>query len=520
MRTFLILTAAVLMLGACGGATLRPGRALSSELPRVTHSLRELWPGGAETLFAAGYPVRSDWYAAEYLLHEGDAVSVEVSSSAFTPVLVVIDDAGRVLAVNDSRGGGNDARVDLAAVPEGARLLLFALDDRRGPFSISTTSLTPEQAARTAEPPSLSIGPNPGWIPVGRAYAEMDRRLDECFGDMVYAGDFESARIHPFEVPTEGLVTLEVRDAAFDAVMVLASLGTNRYEYLTYQDDTIDMLPRISRYLLPGKYVAVVMGYSESDGGAYALEYDFLDTGSLVAEETEAAGPGVEVRGEIAGGRNLAISFWPELADGPFTESPLEAADPTGAFAFEVTEPDVYTIDAAADFDVCLTLLRNAPEGRVFTGYNDDGGGDLGTDSRLSTFLQAGRYTALVSPYFEGDQGSVFLTWSASGHPVPILQSGRSVEIDLTFSSPEAYLSFEMTPGRSYEISAVSGTLDSTIEAYLPDGTTMFDDDSGGDLNSRLTITPAEGQAGTCILRIRDYWGDQEGGITVSLQSR
>lgn len=519
MKTLTIVVTLILLLGACGGATLRPGRVVSADFPVVTHSLRQLWPGAADILLAAGYPVRGDWYADTYLLEDGGPLSITASSSSFTPVLVVIDSAGHVLAADDSHDGRNDAFVALREVPEGARLVVFSLDDLRGDYTLDCSPLTQDELARDASTPFLLPGLNRGVIPPHRTYAEMTRALGGFFGDWVYAGDFQTARVHPFSITEEGLVTLEVTDAAFDAVMVLATSDPGSYGYVTYQDDTYEMLPGIASFLQPGSYVAVVMGYSEGEGGPYTLQYDFLPTADLTVDVVDAPEPGVEVRGEISPGRNLAISLWRELAEGSFTESSLEPSDPTGAFAFEVTEPDVYVIDAAADFDVCLTLLRNAPEGRVFTGYNDDGGADLGTDSRLSVFLPAGGYTALVAPYYPADAGSVFLTWTASGTRIPVLQTHRSQEVHVSPSEPAAYLQFEVMPTQTYVITAEDDVLDPTIEVFLPDGTSLFDDDGGGDLNSMLTLYPTDRQTGTCILKVSGYWSDEEGDITVRLEA-
>jgi hypothetical protein len=518
MKILMMLTVAVLLLGACGGAALRPGRVVSADLPITTHSLRLQWPGAVEALLAAGYPVRGDWYAESYLLKEGGAIGIEATSADFTPVLAVTDASGRILAVNDRWEGRADARVALPEVPAGARLFLFSLDDRRGDYSLRCSALSPEEAARTVASPGLQRGANRGFIPTHRMYEYMQQQMDGYFSDWVYAGDFESARIHPFSVSEEGLVTLEVSDAAFDAVMVLASRGRERYEYLAYQDDTVDMLPRISRFLPPGEYVAVVMGYSESEGGPYVLNFDFLRTEGLTTNMVDAPDQGVEYSSEIAEGRNLAISIWRELADGAFTDSSLEPSDPTGAFVFTVPEAGVYDVTALADFDVCLTLLRRTESGMLFVGYNDDGGGDLGTSSRLTSMLAPGEYTALVGPYYEMDTGSVYLTWASSGEIIPELRAGHSVDVDITFDSPQAYLRFDIARGYTYEITAVDDVLDATITAYLPDGTTLFDDDSGGDVNSLLSITPTDEQTGSCILSVSSYWSDSEGDITVNLE--
>jgi hypothetical protein len=518
MKILMMLTVAVLLLGACGGATLRPGRVVSADLPVATHSLRLLWPGAVESLLAVGYPVRGDWYADSYLLKEGGAIGIEAISADFTPVLAVTDATGRVIAVNDSREGRTDAWVALAEVPAGARLFVFSLDDARGDYSLTCSELTREEAARMVASPSLQSGANRGFIPAHRRYDYMRQAMDGYFSDWVYSGDFETARVHPFSVSEEGLVTLEVSDAAFDAVMVLASRGREQYEYLTYQDDTVDMLPRISRFLQPGEYVAVVMGYSEGDGGPYVLNYDFLRSAGLTVDKVDAPDQGVEYSSEIADGRNLAISLWRELADGVYTESSLEPSDPTGAFVFTVSEAGIYDVTALADFDICLTLLQRTESGMIFVGYNDDGGGDLGTSSRLTSMLAPGEYTALVSPYYEMDTGSVRLTWASTGTVIPELQAGHSVDVDITFDSPQAYLRFDIARGHTYEVTAADDVLDATITAYLPDGTTLFDDDSGGDLNSLLSITPTSEQEGTCILTVSSYWSDSEGDITVNLE--
>jgi len=518
MKFLVAMTAVALLVGGCGSATLRPGRTMNGDLPPATHSLRTAWPGAVEALFGAGYPVRGSWYADDFSLKPGTAMGITISSHDFTPVIAVTDREGAILAVNDSWDDSGIARIILPEVPEGARLFVFSLGDRRGDYTLETRSLSPEELAREMGSADLESGRLTGWLPARRSYSEMATTLDGFFGDWIYAGDLQTARVHPFTVPGEGLVTLEVRDADFDALMVLASRTRDRYEYIAYEDDTIDMLPRISSYLMPGDYVAVVMAYSEGEGGPYTLTYDFLDTEGLETEVVNAADHGTEYRGEIVQGRNLAVSLWRESIDGIYYDTTLEPADPTGAFRFNVATPAICQLTASADFDICMTLLRETEFGLEYMNFNDDGM-DIGTDSRISSMLPPGEYLALVHSYYEGDTGRVFFDWSTMDMDIPVLRPGQTREVYVSMDQTEAYLQFEIVPTQIYVITAEDDELDPTIEVFLPDGTSMFDDDSGGDLNSRLTIYPTELQAGTCILKVSEYWSDSDGNITVRLES-
>lgn len=516
------ITAAVLafmmLLGACGGSTLRPGRTISSELPVPAGSLEERWAGAVDMLLQAGYPVDGTWYAEEYRIPAGGPILIKVSSEDFAPLLALTAADGHVLAAGAGREWMADAILAVREVPEGARLFVFSLDDRRGSYSLESVTLQAGDIEDVEFYPDLDDGRLRGWLPRHREYMKMAEVLEESFEGMVYCENLQTARIHPFSVEVGTLASLDVPEADFDPIMVLLGLRDGMYRYITYNDDTEGLLPRISALLDPGEYAAVLLGYSEGDGGAYVLTLEKTDMDQITVDRIPV------VQGEYASARlmtnrNLAIMFWEDMQEEGAWETGLTPSTPTLPFLFTVTDPDVYVLTAESDIDVCLTLLSETGEGLDFLDYNDDAySADMGSNSRIERMLPPGGYVALVSGYYGGDEGDVTFGFESAGTVFPELQAGRTTEAALSLDQPSVYFRFDIDPATVYTITAEDDELDPTIEVFLPDGQILYDDDGGGDLNSLLTIYPSETQGGTCILKISSYWSENEGTISVRLE--
>ena len=517
-----IITAAVLalimLLGACGGSTLRPGRTITSELPIPTGALEERWPGAVNMLLEAGYPVNGNWYAEEYRLPAGGPARIHVSSDDFAPVLALAAADGHVLAISERRERMSDAILSVREVPEGARLFIFSLDDRRGSFTLKSAALSAVDIENMAFSQDLNDGRVRGWLPRRREYMMMADFLEDSFEGMVYCENLQTARMHSFSVDGETLVSLNVPEADFDPIMVLLGTRDGNYRYITHNDDTEGLLPRISSMVRPGEYAAVLLGYSEGEGGAYVLTLEKTDADRITVDRIPV------VQGEYASARlqtgsNLAILLWEDMQEEGAWQTNLTPSTPTVPFSFTVTEPDVYMLTAESDMDVCLTILSATGDGFDFVDYNDDDNtGEMGSNSRIESLLPPGDYVALVSGYYAGDEGDVTFGFVPTGATFPELQAGRTFEAALSPDQPSVYFRFDVDPANVYTITAEDDELDPTIEVYMPDGMVFFDDDSGGDLNSMLTIYPSEIQAGTCILKVSSYWSEEEGSVSVRLE--
>ncbi len=522
-KATMILPAALLLLAGCGAATLSTGRSVEAELPPVESSLESVLPGAEELLLLSGYPVDGSWRAVSYDLGTGTALSISAGAEEMRPVLVVTDGAGGVLTAADGFQGDSDAWVAVADPPEGARLLAFGMDDARGSFSLRVDEASAEDIREYGETSGITPGSRlVGYIDPSRYSRRVHWQLTDDMGEWVYSGEKGLARIYPLHLDEGGLLDLTLTSEVFDPVLVLARVDTfaMSYQYVSYSDDYGEGLDsHLAEVVDAGNYVAIVMPYGEDARGSFVLDMDLVPESDMGLETVEVWDLGSPYRGSVVQGENLAIAAWPDMLEYGTYESTLEPATPTAPFAMRVEDTALYSFTASSDADVCLTLLRvEAEDGwRELIGYNDDAPG-LGTDSRLSALLTPGYYYALVSLYYEEEEAVVTLTAGREEMEMPELTPGRSVEVDITFDEPSSYLSFETEPGYDYVVTAEDDELDPVLEVFMPDGTSLYDDDSGGDLNSMLTISPYEGQLGTCYVEVSSYWGDSEGSITVGLE--
>jgi len=510
--------AALMLIGACGGSTLRPGRVITSELPVPANSLEQQWPDAESMLLRAGYPAVGTWYAEEYRLKAGGPCLITATSPDFLPVLALVTSEGNVLAAAGSREGSDGASLAVGENSGGLRLFVFSMDDRRGDYSLGSVNLGSEEAEKLLTSQNLEDGRLNGWLPLRREYRMMEEILDQSFEGMVYNDNLQTARIHPFSIDQEVLLTLNIPEADFDPIMALVSIERDRYGYITHNDDTEGLLPRVTNMVKPGEYAAVVLGYSEGEGGAYVLTLDKIETELLTFELTESL-HGEYSPSRITAGGNLAVLIWDDMQDEGAWETNLTPSTPTAPFAFSIEATDIYTLTAASDIDVCLTILRDTREGLDFLAYNDDSPDpEMGSDSYIETVLTPGNYIALVSGYYDGDEDEVSFMFEALESDLPDLRVGRATEARISFENPYAFFRFDVSAANVYEITAEDDDLDPVIEVFLPDGTALYDDDGGGELNSLLSICPTEAQSGSCILKVMSYAGEAAGSITVELQ--
>jgi len=71
--------------------------------------------------------------------------------------------------------------------------------------------------------------------------------------------------------------------------------------------------------------------------------------------------------------------------------------------------------------------------------------------------------------------------------------------------------------GSIYLISASSDVIDPWVEAVLPDGTILSDDDSGGYPDALLRLDPTPAQSGTALITVKDYSGGAAGDLRIEV---
>jgi hypothetical protein len=100
--------------------------------------------------------------------------------------------------------------------------------------------------------------------------------------------------------------------------------------------------------------------------------------------------------------------------------------------------------------------------------------------------------------------------------PRPLTVDGP-VDATVSWNNPELFFSLDVMAGSIYTISVGSDEIDPWVEAVLPDGTVLSDDDGGGYPNARLRIDPTPGQSGRVMITVRDYASGSTGSLRIEV---
>jgi serine protease Do len=196
-----------------------------------------------------------------------------------------------------------------------------------------------------------------------------------------------------------------------------------------------------------------------------------------------------------------AAAFKPVDINNALTENDPndpKIGNPAKQYTVKLQKDKTYVIDLVSkDFDAYLRLLD---KGGNQLAEDDDSGGDLNSRIIHSSDKDA-EYTIVVTS-FDGQVGKFNLKMrefalkaEAKARDVPKDGFGITDQINQNNVSDIGKLgrlySFNFKAGVTYTIDLESGTMDSYL--YLFDGKSKLlaqDDDSGGDLNSRLSFRP------------------------------
>lgn len=526
-RTLVLLpvtVAALLVTGGCGRA-LKPGDEIAGEITRE-RTLESFSESAEEELFRMGRPVEADFRCAGFSLASGREMAISVESEDFDPALAVIDREGAVLCMNDDWDGDLAARVVVSDLPRGSTLLVFGIDGRGGEFDLSVEEADQKDLDEFAAATSLASGFLEGDRGDDKDDDLMDDLLSDALDDYLYMNSYAGAVIHPFSIEEEQLVSLVLSSGDFDAYLALVEIDSDEYEYVSYNDDySSETDSRIDQVLDPGLYGAVVMSYNENDDGDYTLTLTRYDPAALEPEKVEANMPGAIFTGTVEPGRGLAAGVWPDITQSKPYELPISAATPCAFFEFVIGsgQSGIFDISSGSDvLDTFLTLVRLEQSGYVtYIASNDDDASS--TDSKLTWVLPPGTYVAMVSSYDQTCSGEVDFSYQPSSiRPVPLMP-GRVSRGTIDYDTPRLTYTFDIVAGRSYSVSADAiassdgSTIDPFIEALLPDGTILTDDDGGGYPNSLLHIYPSAMQSGGVLLTVRGLYEGSTGTVDVEL---
>jgi len=267
----------------------------------------------------------------------------------------------------------------------------------------------------------------------------------------------------------------------------------------------------------PGVYTLAARSYGNRGGGAYTLE-----ASSRRAEAVAASAP---------------------IAIGQTAAGEILAAGQVDRWLFEGAAGQVVSIamDAApgSALDPLVELLR--ADGSLLAYSDDDGGG---RNSLISgyTLPAGGPYVIAARAWGHASLGAYTLRLVegtlepapvSAGTPTPspappedlppVSQTGRIAPGETVSGVLPAGTMhvWTLATGRPLRIDVllggIDGTLDTLLEVVGPDGALLArDDDSGGGVSSRVTLTlPA---AGTYSLRVRAYLAAGEGAYRLSVR--
>ena len=517
MKTLLTFVIVLSMLAAaCGSGVATPGNVIRSSLPEKTHTLTDAWPMASSALFAQGRPVQPDTYTAMHDVSGSGIIVIDVRSHDFDPVAVVIDGDGNPVAFSCT-WKGSSVRIVLDGAPTGGKLLIFSPEDTRGLYDVIIEEGIPEDLETFIAATDFSDGAITGWIEADSYNAYLDNILREALENDVYIYNYSQAKLFPFTIENEELVSITLESDEFDPYLVLLTVEDGTYNFVEYNDDYSGSYSRIVRELDTGNYIALVMPYGAGSNGRFTLAMEVIDAEALEKVEITAPLMDVDYTTEIAPDRNFAIAWWPDMTDNWEVPGFLTPFTPVASFTFMVETTSVYELYASGNIDVCLPLLKSdAQDNMQYIASNDDYP-DLGSDSKVINPLLPGDYIALISPYSGSSEDEVTFSWSEDEEGINTLSVGRSIEAYVPYETESLIYRLNLQAGRSYSISVGSDELDTVMTLILPDGENLYDDDGGDDTNSLLSFTVNEGQSGDSFL-IAGKYSSGEGTFTILLE--
>lgn len=254
-------------------------------------------------------------------------------------------------------------------------------------------------------------------------------------------------------------------------------------------DDQLQLLTADSvvrqRVEASGDYIVVVSGADASSYGPYTLnsrKMELSDTDSLVVGEP--------------------VDSWLQNGDRTVT--------------LTVESAGMYQIDMRSD-DLDSYLVLEGPNG--YRREDDDGGGNL--DAQIADFLAPGEYTITARSYADG---AGLFTLSAQPRELPgegelrndgTITPGES--LNGWFSGQELGYELAIEEAGMYQIDMGSSDVDAYLVLDGPADYHREDDDSGGDLDARITDFLAPG---VYQLTARTAYGTDSGLFTLAVEPR
>lgn len=183
-------------------------------------------------------------------------------------------------------------------------------------------------------------------------------------------------------------------------------------------------------------------------------------------------------------------------------------------YSLQIAEAGMYRIDQrSSEFDSVLNLSSND-----VSRHDDDGGEHL--DARITAYLQPGIYQLSAESYGDGTGLFSLSIGESSLQPGTELRTGGMLVLDEPvvglLSSEPAEFSLEISEHSLLTIDLASDDFDAYLE-LSGDGLAFSDDDSGGDLNARISTVLS---AGRYTVTASSYGGEAEGVFTLQAIAR
>jgi len=321
-----------------------------------------------------------------------------------------------------------------------------------------------------------------------RIGAEVRGRLEE--GDPRTRGN-EAYRYDDYRVQLRAGQRLqaELRSSDFDAYLAVYAEGRTTGEPLASDDDGA------------GSGMNARLRFTPESDGVYivrARPFSGLETGAYTLALSERVAPRQPRPGRISVG---------DHANGRLTSGDAEDEDGKtfDAYAFRANAGDrVAILLESDDFDPVVRVGRIVGGSFVQAAQNDDGDGKGLNSYLVFTAPQAGEYLIQTTSVSGDSEGDYRLTLE-QGPPAPEARSiaiGEEVSGRLSEDSPKSdsgssadLYRFTGRAGQRVAISLKADDFDSYLELFdVNHNSLATDDDSGGELNARLTfVLPEDG---------------------------
>lgn len=289
----------------------------------------------------------------------GEIIEVELSSNDFDTYLILREPGGHTVQ-NDDYGPATDSRLVYVFNSDApVEIEVTSFGGGVGSYQLSVTEFAVEGEIEEVVPGRLITSGE-------EVTALLNRELEGLGGDI--------GQLFTIRAEANNRIILSLSSDFFDTYLYLVSPSGEEYsndDGLTGTNSLLDVIAPES-----GTYEVLVTSYSGTSTGLYTISYR----------------EGGEVR-ILARFRDVLDSTAPRDVAGRLFRR----------HSFDATAGQYLTIDLVSDeFDTYLTL--EGPEGFVIS-ENDDYGPN--TDSRIVQELnQTGRYTAIVSGFWEDSEGA------------------------------------------------------------------------------------------------------------------